>query len=100
MTKTVQVAVNENLKDDPNLMALHSGSRVYVQRADIVKIFCPKPALYTVRLTELIFGKKILQQSCLPDERSDEFAPLNEEILNAILSEFYKILNLNILINI
>lgn len=85
------MAVDENLRDDPNMMALHSGSRVYVRKADIVKIFCPKPALYTVRLTELIFGKKILQHSCMPDERSDsDLAPLNEEIFNSILSEFLK----------
>lgn len=86
--KSVQLAVNEKLKDDPNLMALYNGSRVFVRRADIVKIFCPKPALYTVRLTELIFGKKVLQHSCMPDERSEGgLTPLDDEFLNSIISE-------------
>lgn len=86
--KSIQIATNENLGNDPNMMALHVGSRVHVRRADIVKIFTPKPALYTVRLTELIFGKKVLEHSCMPDERMDEnYVPLNEEIYNSILSE-------------
>ena len=77
------------LKDDPNLMALHIGSRVYVRKEDIVKIFCDKPALYSVRLAEMIFGKNVLMESCMPDERAliAHMTPLNSEILDSIISE-------------
>lgn len=75
------------LKDDPNLMALHIGSRVYVRKEDIVKIFCDKPALYSVRLAEMIFGKNVLMESCMPDERASHMTPLNSEILDSIISE-------------
>lgn len=88
--QSIQMGDCESLKDDPNLMALHNGSRVHVRKADIIKIFCPKPSLYTIRLTELIFGKKVLRHSCMPDERGDgALAPLNEEILNSILSKLH-----------
>lgn len=75
--------------DDPNLVALHAGSRVYVRKDDIVKIFCDKPALYSVRLAEMIYGKNVLMESCMPDERAliSQFTPLNSEILDSIISE-------------
>lgn len=76
-----------DLKDDPSLIALHSGSKVYVRKADILKIFCDKPALYSIRLADLIFGVKTLTYSCMPDERDGKYPPLNEEILESIISE-------------
>ena len=76
------------LKHDPSLMALHNGSRVYVRKADILKIYCDKPALYSVRLAMLIFGEKTLRYACMPDERIEKFTPLNEEILDSIISNY------------
>lgn len=69
-------------------MALHVGSRVHVKKGDIVKIFTDKPALYSVRLAELIFGEKVLRESCMPEEKdSSPLKPLNSEILDSITSE-------------
>lgn len=75
------------LKDHPSLINLHSGSKVYVRKADILKIFCDKPALYSIRLALLIFGEKTLTYSSMPDERDGKYPPLNEEILESIISE-------------
>lgn len=75
------------MKENANMMALHNGSRVYVRKDDILKIFCDKPPLYSVRLTQLVFGQETLQFSCMPDETDPKLTPLNEEILESIISK-------------
>ena len=75
-------------KTDPSMMALHNGSKVYVKKADILKIFCDKPGLYSGRLATLIFGEKTLRYSCMPEERDEKYHPLNEEILDSIISKY------------
>ena len=75
------------LKDDPSLINLHSGSKVYIRKTDILKIFCDKPALYSVRLASLIFGEKTMSYSSMPDEHDEKYPPLNEEILESIISK-------------
>jgi hypothetical protein len=78
-----------DIKNDPTMMALHSGSKVYVKKAEILKIFCDKPGLYSGRLASLIFGEKTLRFSCMPEERDEKYNPLNEEILESIMSKKY-----------
>lgn len=75
------------MQDNAEMMALYNGSRVFVKKDDILKIFCDKPALYSVRLAELVFGDEVLQKSCLPDETNSKLTPLDEEILNAIIGK-------------
>lgn len=84
---------------DPTLMALHNGSKVYVRKEEILKIFCDKPALYSIRLATLIFGEKTLRYSCMPDERDEKYTPLNEEILESIISNYFLYKNNYLLIN-
>lgn len=79
--------VQTALKQNPNMMALHNGSRVFVKKDDILKIFCDKPALYSVRLAELVFGLSTLENACMPDENSAKFIPLDEDILESIISK-------------
>lgn len=75
------------IQDNAEMMALYSGSRVYVRKEDILKIFCDKPALYSVRLAELVFGEEALQKSRMPDDNNSKCVPLDEEVLNAIIGE-------------
>lgn len=76
------------MKQNANLMALHNGSRVFVRKDDILKIFCDKPALYSVRLAGMVFGEDTLQRSCMPDETDPKYVPLDEEVLESIISKF------------
>ncbi|KAG5672372.1 hypothetical protein PVAND_002504 [Polypedilum vanderplanki] len=87
-TSAVFVDKNDqtNVKNDPSMMPLHNGSKVYVKKSDILKIFCDKPALYSGRLATLIFGEKKLNYSCMPEERDSKYNPLNEEILESIIN--------------
>lgn len=77
----------ETMKQNANMMALHNGSRVFVRKDDILKIFCDKPALYSVRLAAMVFGEDTLQRSCMPDEPNTKYLPLDEEILDSIISK-------------
>lgn len=82
------------------MMALHTGSRVYVQKEDILKIYCEKPALYSIRLAELVFGVKTMTLSCMPDDDVPNLTPLDDECLDSIISNSsLVIIIVNILIN-
>lgn len=84
-TLTIPTIKSEQ-KIDSNMMALHTGSRVYVQKEDIMKIYCVKPALYSIRLAELVFGFKTMTISCMPDDDNPNFTPLDDECLDSIIS--------------
>lgn len=95
--KQVVIAVRSptasGTKLNADMMALHNGSRVFVRKDDILKIFCDKPALYSVRLAGLVFGEETLHSSCMPEETNTKLTPLNEEILDSIISKFNLQLN-------
>lgn len=80
-----------NMADNPNLIPLHIGSRVYVNKHDILKIFTNKPALYTIRLLEMVFGTEVLKRSCLSDERDEEnkLVPLELDSFESLMSGFF-----------
>ena len=81
------------LEDDGSsqLIPLHNGSRVYINKNDILGIFSNKPALYTVRLIELVYGLNVLKRATLPDERENGLSPLESESFDSILSELSNI---------
>lgn len=75
----------------PNMIAIHPKSKVYVDKNDILKIFTDKPALYSVRLAELVFGVQNLAYSKMPDDKTSSYPPLNAIVLDSIISKFIKI---------
>lgn len=84
------VTLSEQSKVPENMIPLHPGSRVYIAKDDILSIFSNKPALYTVRLAELIFGTDALQYSCLPGDIHSDMEPLDEVVLSSIISNLDK----------
>lgn len=86
-------SIKSEQRIDTNMMALHTGSRVYVQKEDIMKIYCVKPALYSIRLAELVFGFKTMTLSCMPDDDNPNYTPLDDECLDSIISKIIKIFN-------
>lgn len=101
--KQVMIAVRAphvTAKLNPNMMALHSGSQVFVRKDDILKIFCDRPALYAARLAALVFGEDTLRNSKMSEDNDPKFAVLDEEVLESIISEllsrFHKISLINL----
>lgn len=77
----------EAMKANSNMMALHNGSQVFVRKDDILKIFTDRPALYSVRLASLVFGEENLKTSCMPDESNPKLTPLDNEVLDSVISK-------------
>lgn len=50
---------------------LHAGSKVFVYKEDLIRIYSNIPAIYTGRLAELVFGKSELQ--AMPDKKHLDF---------------------------
>lgn len=77
-------------KAKKEMIALHPGSQVFVSKEDLVNIYTDKPALYTARLTGLVFGEKQLQQSKMPEEKltvPSSLETLNSEMINSIIGK-------------
>lgn len=79
--------------ENSTMIPLHTGSRVYINKHDILEIFTNKPALYTVRLIELVFGTDVLKNACMPDEQDEErlLRPLEAESFESVLSRFFNV---------
>uniref|UniRef100_A0A182S6H5 BEN domain-containing protein n=1 Tax=Anopheles maculatus TaxID=74869 RepID=A0A182S6H5_9DIPT len=68
---------------------LHAGSSVYIATKDLLSIYTSKPAIYTGRLIELMFGVETLKLSCLNDsEKTDpSLVPLDPTILDSVITD-------------
>lgn len=82
-------------KKRDEMIVLHPGSNVFVKKADLVNIFTEKPALYTARLTALVFGEDLLQQSRMPEEKipGSSLKPLNNDSINSIIGMIVSVIN-------
>lgn len=67
-----------------DMIPLHAGSRVYVSKQELVKIFDPKPALYTFELAKLIFGKDFHHRR--PTQNGDPIQHLDAKKLKSLIS--------------
>ncbi|XP_049276907.1 modifier of mdg4-like isoform X5 [Anopheles funestus] len=67
---------------------LHAGSSVYIATKDLFSIYSSKPAVYTGRLIELMFGIETLKISCVDcnEKASTNLIPLDPTILDAVIT--------------
>lgn len=52
----------ESSNSGSDLIPLHAGSRVMVSKTDLIKIFDPKPSVYTGNLALLLFDQRMKQK--------------------------------------
>lgn len=65
---------------------LHAGSRVYVSKQDLAKIFIPNACIYTSRLSELVFGLDVLENIARSNAKQ-RLLMLEENLLKSIISK-------------
>lgn len=88
----LQNFLGNNLKktrlDVQDKVPLYAGSRVYVSKADLLRIFIPQPLEYTSRLTELVFGLETLETIAINKAGiKDRLKLLDDNLLNSIISK-------------
>lgn len=87
----------ENRKN-PSKVPLHKGSSVFISTKALLSIYTSKPALYTSRLIELMYGLETLQMAGTKQqsvgELGDPLDTLNSTILEAIISEYALLIDL------
>lgn len=75
-------------KAPPSQVPLHSGSDIYISTKDLVNIYTPKPALYTARLADVIFGRDTLLNACVSrTQNTADLVPLDKNKLQSIIGE-------------
>ncbi|XP_031625131.1 modifier of mdg4-like isoform X6 [Contarinia nasturtii] len=72
----------------PGMIPLHVGSKVYVSKKELIKIFDPKPAIYTCKLAVLIFGPIIHQKF---NQSGDPLKHLNPAKLKSLITHIMQI---------
>ena len=65
------------------MIPLHAGSQVYVSKKELIKIFDPKPSIYTCKLAVLLFGPKLNQKRT---DAGDALAHLDPKKLKSLIS--------------
>lgn len=70
----------------PGKIPLCAGSRVYVAKSDLMKIFIPNACIYTSRLSDLVFGLETLEKVAKLGTK-DCLRLLNEDLLQSIISK-------------
>lgn len=71
----------------PGKIPLCAGSRVYVAKSDLMKIFIPNACIYTSRLSDLVFGLETLEKVAKTGTK-DCLRLLNEDLLKSIISKY------------
>lgn len=82
----ILILASEHLTVDS--IPLHSGSRVYVPRQKLIKIFSKKPSEYTSRLAELVFGIDLLKKIAKTKNYEDYLDVLDQKKLESVISMF------------
>uniref|UniRef100_A0A182PMZ1 BEN domain-containing protein n=1 Tax=Anopheles epiroticus TaxID=199890 RepID=A0A182PMZ1_9DIPT len=79
---------NDTSKIIEKKVPLHAGSSVYIATKDLLSIYTSKPAVYTGRLIQLMFGLETLKISCLDSKEKvgTNLVPLNPTVLNAVIT--------------
>ncbi|CAD6994043.1 unnamed protein product [Ceratitis capitata] len=67
---------------------LHAGSKVYVSKHDLAKIFIPNACIYTSRLSELVFGSDVLENISRSNAKQ-RLLMLDENLLKSIINLKY-----------
>lgn len=72
----------------PSKVPLHSGSDIFISTKDLINIYTPKPALYTARLADVIFGRDILMNSCVTrTQNTADLVPLDVHKLRSVIGK-------------
>ncbi|XP_053667387.1 uncharacterized protein LOC128717110 [Anopheles marshallii] len=83
-----QIPLYDGMKKIIDKVPLHAGSSVYIATKDLLSIYTSKPAVYTGRLIELMYGVDTLKHSCVDrNEQADtDLTPLDPTILDAVIT--------------
>lgn len=85
-TTTDTTVKRKKLISDPDLIALHKGCPIKVSKTKLLEIYTEHPALYTIRLAGIVFGKETL--SAVSKESEDHAIDLlDQNILNSLISK-------------
>ncbi|KAL9893469.1 modifier of mdg4-like isoform X15 [Glossina fuscipes] len=72
---------------------LYAGSRVYVAKSDLMKIFIPNSCIYTSRLSELVFGVEILEKVARCAHK-DRLKLLDSDLLQSIITHVVQVFSM------
>ncbi|XP_018790310.1 PREDICTED: modifier of mdg4-like isoform X4 [Bactrocera latifrons] len=72
---------------------LHAGSRVYVSKHDLAKIFIPNACIYTSRLSELVFGLDVLENIARSNAKQ-RLLMLDENLLKSIITHVVQVFSM------
>lgn len=67
-----------------DLIPLHAGSHIKISKTKLLEIYTEHPALYTIRLATIVFGKEKLS-AVSKESQSHAIDLLDQDILNSLI---------------
>uniref|UniRef100_A0A336LHW6 CSON002390 protein n=2 Tax=Culicoides sonorensis TaxID=179676 RepID=A0A336LHW6_CULSO len=107
--KKAKILTNDNIKtvefkqksmrkkqSESDLIALHKGCNIKVSKTKLLEIYTPHPALYTIRLAQIVFGKETLS-AVSKESVGRAIDLLDQDILNSLveLEVSYTLMKIN-----
>lgn len=84
----ITIVKKEKTTSDPDLIPLHKGCPIKVSKKKLLEIYTEHPALYTIRLATIVFGKETLSAVSKESEHH-AIDLLDKNILNSLISKYY-----------
>ncbi|XP_005180547.1 modifier of mdg4 isoform X11 [Musca domestica] len=78
---------------DSGKVPLFAGSRVYVSKNDLMKIYIPNACIYTSRLSELVFGLENLERVARTGIK-DRLKLLDDDLLNSVITHVVQVFSM------
>lgn len=85
-TKTLSDSKKYKIQRDSDLIPLHKGCRIKVSKTELLEIYTEHPALYTIRLAGIVFGKETLS-AVSKESESNAIDLLDQNVLNSLISK-------------
>lgn len=80
---------NKNVSKSEEQIPLHTGSKVFVSKLDLIRIYTPAPAIYTARLADLLFGTEVLQRTTMYSKYQSSLDVLDPVRVASLISTIY-----------
>ncbi|XP_075153020.1 modifier of mdg4-like isoform X10 [Haematobia irritans] len=91
-SKTTSVS-SKRTKRGSGKVPLYAGSKVYVSKNDLMKIYIPNACIYTSRLSELVFGLETLENVAKAGAK-DRVNLLDDELLKSVITHVVQVFSM------
>lgn len=82
----VESRPKQRKRANPDEIPLHKGCNIFINKSQLLEIYTPHPALYTIRLAEIVFGRETLSTAS-KDSLDNALDLLDQNVLGSVIGK-------------